>query len=147
MPAVIWVFAVLGVLLVFAIAAGVVGSVSFTLGHQPQAAIFDVEEAVQVVADELPAAAQARLTHDEVRTLILTTLDHLRDKGVTAMPGEELAELDPDDDVVVDDDIVLADVLGAVEAQGLDVIDEDAALVIGGLLRHLADIGALGPQA
>lgn len=147
MPLVIWVFVVLGVLVVFAIAAGVVGSVSFKLGHEPQAAIFDVEEAVQVVADDLPEAAQARLTHGEVRTLILTTLDHLRDKGVTAMPGEELAELDPDDDVVVDDDIVLADVLGAVEAQGLDVTDEDAALVVHGLLRHLDEIGALGPQA
>lgn len=147
MLVVIWVFVVLGVLLVFAIAAGVVGSVSFSLGHEPQAAIFDVEEAVQVVADELPEAAQGRLTHSEVRTLILTTLDHLRDKGVTALPGEELAELDPDDDVVVDDDIVLADVLGAIEAQELDVVDEDAALVVHGLLRHLAGIGALGPKA
>jgi hypothetical protein len=146
-PAVIWVFAVVGLVLVFAIAAGVVGSVSFRLGHEPQAAIFDVEEAVQTIADELPEQAQARLTHGEVRTLILTTLDHLRDKGVSALPGEELAELNPDDDVVVDDDIVLADVLGAVEAQGLDVTDEDAALVIHGLLGHLADIGALGPRA
>lgn len=143
----IWVFVVLGAVVVFAIAAGVVGSVSFRLGHEPQAAIFDVEEAVEVVADELPEAAQARLTHAEVRSLILTTLDHLRDKGVTAMPGEELAELDPDDDIVVDDHVLLADILGAVEAQDLDVADEDAALVVDALLRHLDEIGALGPRA
>jgi hypothetical protein len=137
---------VLGVLLVFAIAAGVVGSESFRLGHETAAAIFDVDEAVEAVADELPDGAQARLTYDEVRALILTTLDHLRDKGLTAMPGEELEPSGPDE-VVVDDDVLLADVLGAAESQGLDVTDEDAALVVQRLLQHLDEIGALGPRA
>jgi hypothetical protein len=41
----------------------------------------------------------------------------------------------------------LAAVLGAVGADGLDIADEDAALVIQRLLAHLDDIGALGPQA
>ena len=41
----------------------------------------------------------------------------------------------------------LAVVLGAVEAQGLDVTDEDAAQVIQRLLGHLDAIGALGPPS
>ena len=141
-----WIFLVVAAVAVFAIAATFVGSEAFRLGHETPAAIFDVDEAVAAVADALPEGAQARLSYDDVRQLIVATLDHLRDKGLTALPGEDLPPAG-EDDVVVDDDVALAAVLGAVEAQGLDVSDEDAALVIQRLLRHLDAIGALGPQA
>lgn len=140
-----WIFLVVGAVVVFAIAAAFVGSEAFRLGHETPAAIFDLDEAVDVVADRLPADAQARLTHDEVRQLILAALGHLRDAGVGALPGEEVTP--PAADVVVDDDHALAAALGAVEATGLDVTDEDAALVIHALLGHLGDIGAFGPRA
>jgi hypothetical protein len=45
---------------------------------------------------------------------------------------------------VADDDAV-AVVLGAVEAQGLDISDGDAFEVIRALLAHLQQIGAMGP--
>lgn len=141
----VWVFLVLGALAVFAIAAAFVGSESFRLGHEPPAAIFDLDEAVEVVADRLPEAVQARLTYDEVRALIRASIDHLHREGVTALPGEDLSA--PDHDVVVDDDHTLAAVLAEVEAHGLDVADEDAAVVISRLLEHLGEIGALGPRA
>lgn len=141
----VWVFAVVGGLLVFAVAAAFVGSETFRLGHETPAAIFDLDEAVDSVADSLPSDAQARLTYDEVRTLIRATLDHLHAKGLSAMPGEELTPRD--DEVVVAEDDALAVVLGAVERQGLDVTDTDAALVIDRLLAHLDEIGALGPPA
>jgi hypothetical protein len=130
---------------VFAIAAAFVGSEAFRLGHEPPAAIFDVDEAVDAVADTLPGHAQARLTHDEVRRLIRATLEHLHDKGLTAMPGEDLASVDAE--VVVDEDYALAAVLAAVDEDGLDVADEDAYEVIRGLLAYLDEIGALGPSA
>lgn len=141
----VWIFLVVGVLLVFAIAAAFVGSEAFRLGHETPAAIFDIDEAVDAVADDLSPDAQSRLTYDEVHQLILATLDHLRSKGVSALPGQEITP--PGDDVVIADDDALAVVLGAVEAQGLDVTDADAAMVIQALLRHLDHIGALGPQA
>ena len=141
----VWIFGVLGCLLVFAIAAGFVGSEAFRLGHSTATAIFDVDEAVDAVAEGLPPEAQGRLSYAEVRGLIIATLDHLRSKGVSALPGEEIAA--PADDVVVAEDDALAVVLGAVEAGGLDVTDQDAALVIAGLLDHLGRIGALGPPA
>lgn len=140
-----WVFLIVGALLVFAIAAAFVGSETFRLGHETPAAIFDLDEAVQVVADRLPPEAQARLTYDEVRTLIRATLGYLHDEGVSALPGEDVTP--PDHDVVVDDDHALASVLAAVERDGLDVADEDAARVIDALMGHLGDIGALGPRA
>lgn len=139
---------VIGVVAVFVIAAAFVGSEAFRLGHETPAAIFDLDEAVDAVGDALPAAVQTRLSYEEVRQLILATLEHLRSKGVTALPGEELRRgRVQDDDVIVDDDDALAVVLGVVEAQGLDVTDGDAAEVIQGLLRHLDRIGALGPRA
>jgi hypothetical protein len=140
------VFLVVAAVAVFVIAATFVGSEAFRLGHETPAAIFDVDEAVDRVGDGLPPDVQARLTYDEVRQLILATLEHLRDKGLSARPGETLP-LAADQEVVVDDDVALAAVLGAVEARGLDVTDDDAALVIDALLRHLDDIGALGPRA
>ncbi len=129
----------------FAIAAAFVGSEAFRLGHETPAAIFDLDEAVDAVADELSPDAQGRLTYDEVRQLILVTLDHLRAKGLSALPGEEIRP--SDEEVVLRDDDALAVVLGRADEQGLEVADEDAAQVIQGLLRHLDRIGALGPPA
>ena len=143
----IWVFLVVGALLVFAIAAAIVGSEAFRLGHEVPAAIFDLDEAVDAVSQELSPAAQARLTYDEVRRLILATLEDLRSKGLSALPGEEVRREPGTEEVVLHDDVALALVLAAVEAEGLDVTDEDAAQVMQGLLRHLDRIGALGPPA
>jgi hypothetical protein len=141
------VFLVVGALLVFAIAAAFVGSEAFRLGHETPAAIFDLDEAVAAVGDDLPEASQARLTYQEVRALIVATLGHLRSKGLTALPGEDV-DLGPDrPEVIVADDDAVAVVLGAVETQGLDVSDEDAFQVIHALLAHLDRIGALGPRA
>jgi hypothetical protein len=141
------VFVVVAAALVFAIAAAFVGSESFRLGHETPAAIFDLDEAVQEVGARLSDDLQARLTWAEVRALIVATLGHLRTKGLTALPGEDV-DLGPSrPEVTVADDDVVAVVLGAVEAQGLDVSDEDAFVVIHAFLAHLDAIGALGPRA
>jgi hypothetical protein len=143
---VVWIFAVVAALLVFAVAAATVGREAFRLGHQPPPTIFDLDEAVATVADALPAEAQGRLTYDEVRELIQAELDHLRSTGLFALPGEEVAA-DGERDVVVADDEAVAVVLGAAEEAGLDVTDGDVYLVIAELHVHLAAIGAVGPQA
>jgi hypothetical protein len=139
------VYLLVGALVVFVIAALFVGSEAFRLGHQTVATIFDLDEAVADVGDRLPEGVQARLTYDDVRTLIVATLAHLRQKGLTALPGEEVDRSGDRPEVVVADDDAVAVVLGAVEAQGLDVTDEDAFEVIRALLAHLQQIGALGP--
>lgn len=137
----IWLFVVLAALAVFAVAAGTVGREAFRLGHQPPATIFDVDEAVHYVADDLPEEAQARITYEEVRELVLAELDHLRDEGIFALPGEEPGPKG-DADVVVSD----ADTVAVLLGEGLDVTDEDVVLVVDGLRRYLEEIGAIGPQ-
>jgi hypothetical protein len=139
------VFIVVGAALVFVIAALFVGSEAFRLGHQTVAAIFDLDEAVEAVGDGLPDDVQARLTYAEVRALIVATLGLLRQKGLTALPGEEVDQSGARPEVVVADDDAVAVVLGAVEAQGLDISDGDAFEVIRALLVHLQQIGAMGP--
>jgi hypothetical protein len=143
----VWLFVVVGLLLVVAIAAVLVGSEAFRLGHETPAAIFDLDEAVEEVGDRLPPESQARLTYDEVRLVIVATLGHLRSKGLTALPGEELERSPAGPEVVVADDDAVAVVLGALDRQGLAVADDDAFEVIRALLAHLARIGALGPPA
>lgn len=140
----IWLFVVLAALAVFAVAAGTVGREAFRLGHQPPPTIFDLDEAVHYVADDLPVDAQARLTYDEVRELVLAELDHLRDEGIFGYPGEEPV---PPADVVVSDDDAVAVLLGEATTEGLDVTDGDVFLVVGSLHKYLAEIGAVGPRA
>jgi hypothetical protein len=146
---VVWVFAVLAAVLVFAVAVAFVGRETFRLGHQPRAAIFDLDEAVDHVADRLPPESQARLTYDEVRTLLRATLAHLESVGVSAAPGHEpaLATGEVDGDVVLADEETVAVVLGAADEAGIDVDDVDVHRVISLLLGYLDEIGALGPRA
>jgi hypothetical protein len=144
-PAVlVWVFAVVGALLVFAIAAAFVGREAFRLGHTPSATIFDLDEAVLHVAEHLSDDAARGLTMDEVHDLILFSLDHLRAKGLTAMPGEELAVGEGPPVVVADDDAV-AIVLGQADDAGMEVTDVAVVEVLDLLLDHLVQIGAVGP--
>jgi len=141
----VWVFAVVGALLVFAIAAAFVGREAFRLGHTPTTTIFDLDEAVFHVAEHLGDDAARGLTMDEVRQLIVFSLDHLRAKGLTAMPGEELAfEAGPP--VVVADDDAVAVVLGRADEVGMDVTDVAVVEVLDLLLDHLVAIGAVGPR-
>lgn len=142
-----WIFLLLGALLVFVIAAVFVGSEAFRLGHETPSAIFDMDEAVRDVGDELPDELQARLTYDEVRRLITASLAHLESKGLAAAPGHDVRVIGERKEVVVAEEDAVAVVLGAVDNEGLEVSDEDAYEVIRRLLDYLDRIGALGPPA
>jgi hypothetical protein len=147
---VIWIFFVLAALAVFVVAAVTVGREAFRLGHQPPPTIFDLDEAVAFVGDDLPDEAQARLTYDEVRVLVAGQLDLLRTRGVLAEPGQDLpvgGNGQSDRPVVIADDDAVATLLGEVEEQQLDVDDHDVFEVVASLNRYLASIGAIGPTA
>ena len=69
------VFAVIAAVLVFAIAAGVVGREAHRLDAVAPRVVYEIDNAVKFVADNLPAGTQARLTIDEVRALLLCHLN------------------------------------------------------------------------
>lgn len=148
MASVVWLFALVAALLVFAIAASAVGREAFRLGHQPPATILDLDEAVAQVADELPLVTQAGLSYDDVGALITAALDHFQESGVLAEPGRDLTLPGGDTpEVVLADDEAIAVVLGRAEEGGLDVSDDDVYAVITALHTYLSDIGAVGPLA
>lgn len=146
-PVVVWVFVVVGALLVFAIAAALVGTETFRLGHTPTSVVFDLDEAVRAVGDGLRDETAAGLTYDEVRDLIQFSLEHLHDKGISAMPGEEIELAGDPSPVIIGDDDAVAVVLGRADAAGLEVTDVAVLEVLDLLLAHLGEIGAVGPTA
>ena len=52
-----------------------VGREAFTLGQQPKQAQFDLDEAVDYVADRLPDDVTAQLSFDDVRSLLRAIVD------------------------------------------------------------------------
>lgn len=139
------IFVVVGALVVFAIAAVLIGGETFRLRHTPETAIFDLDLAVVSVAENLTDATAAGLTMDELRDLIRFGLDHLHAKGLSWLPGERIeAQTAP---VVVAEDDAVAVVLGRADEAGLAVTDEAVVEVLDLLLAHLAEIGAVGPRA
>ena len=140
------VFLVLTAFAVFAVAAVAVGRVVGQTRTLPREAVFDLDEAVEWVADRLPEQVQARLTYDEVHQILAWYLDELESKGVAFESDEDRPDPDGSGALVVDDDQVLARILARATAAGLSVSDEDVVLVIEEQDRYLDAIGAVGPS-
>ena len=75
------------------------------------------------MADRLPEEVTARLSYDDVRSLLRWHLEYLRDRGVP-IRRDQAAAGGP---VVVEDDEGVAFVLGRADAGGLDVTDTEVA--------------------
>lgn len=141
----IWVFAVVGLLLVVAIGLVVIGRETARLAGAPRPAVFDLGKAVEYIADRLPAETQARISHDDVRWVLLADAEFLEEATSTpVVGGDEL------DDVLegsfVDEDAAVARVLAAAERDGRDVTDDDVAAVLKVRLAYLEHIGAVGGE-
>ena len=76
------VFVVLAAVVVFAIAAAVVGREAHRLDAVAPRVVYTLDEAVDYVCDRLPPASQARLTPAEVELLLTLHLRWLRAKGL-----------------------------------------------------------------
>jgi hypothetical protein len=134
---------VLAVVAVVVIALVAVGREAFTLGAQPKQAHFDLEEAVEFVADRLPDEVTARLSFDDVRSLLRWHLEYLRDRGVPVR-RDQAGGGGP---VVVEDDEGIAFVLGRADEDGMDVTDTEVAFVLDAELAYFEAIGAIGGRA
>lgn len=129
---VLWLFAVLGLVVVVVIGLVVLGRETSRLAVSVRPAVFDMAEAVEFIADRLPAEAQARLTHDDVRWVLLADADLLE-----SVAGE--GEVDPDEAV--------ARILERADRSGRELEDADVVAVLEGRTAYLVAIGAIGPEA
>jgi hypothetical protein len=145
--AVTWLFVVLAGVVVFAIAAAVVGREARRLDAVAPRAVYQPDEALQFVAERLPEESQARLTPAELERLLVAHLRWLHRKGL--QPDDVIDRpQDIDQPLVVVEDDVTAFLLGAAEAEGIEILDDvDVVHVVEAHLAYFDAIGAVGPVA
>jgi hypothetical protein len=132
---------VIGVVVVLVVALVAVGREAFTLGAQPRQALFDVDEAVDFVADELPLEVSARISYDDVRALVRFHLEHLASSGAPA----ERWRTGTGPLVIVDDEEGAEVLMTRAIQAGLDLRPDDVAAVLAAELAYFEAIGAVGP--
>ena len=130
-----------GVAVVVLIGLLVIGRETASLAAQPKQAIFDVDEAVDFVADHLPFEISARISYDDVRSLVRFHLEHLAAAGA---PSERWnagrSRL-----VIVDDEEGAEVLMRRAIESGLDLTPDDVAAVLAAELAYFEAIGAVGP--
>ena len=135
---------IIGVLVtavVLAIAAGAVGREARRLDALPPRAVFDLDEAVEWVADHLPDEVTAILSYDEVRQLLEWTIEELQSIGVAGKTGERVAR-----ETVVDESPFTGAMVERVVNAGLDISAYNVQEVVHTTLRYLEAISAIGPE-
>jgi hypothetical protein len=130
---------VLSAALVVVVALIAVGREAFTLSAEPKQTVFDLQEAVDYVADRLPEEITATLSYDDVRAIVRWHLEYLRDRGVPVRRDQTKGG-----PVVVEDEEGVAFVLGRADEAGLDVTDEEVAAVLEVEVGYFTAIGAIG---
>jgi hypothetical protein len=145
---VIWVFGVLSVLTTFVIAAVAVGSTTAQLASRARRSVYDLEEAVEWVADHLPDEVTATVSFDDVRAVLDWRLQFLQAKGIASAktaddPGSGL--------ILVDDAEPLAFILGRIDdvqlgEPGSELTDEHVALILEANTGYERSIGAIGGE-
>ena len=147
MSAVLIVASIIAALLVFAIAAVIIGREARRLDSVAPRAVYELEQATQFVADNLPSETQARLTFAELRKLLVFHMRWLHDKGLQPA-GVVDRQQDIVDEVVIDEQSLTAYLLVAAEKNNIEILDDvDAVYVVKAHLKYFDAIGAIGPQS
>jgi len=140
-------FAVVAAIIVFAMAAIVIGREAHRLDAVAPRAVYKPDEAVDFVCDRLPEESQARLTPGEVEQLLIFHMQWLHAQGL--QPDKVVDQQQSiDEQVVVTEDALTAYLLGEADRNGVDLLDDvDAVNVVEAHLAYFEAIGAVGPQA
>ena len=140
-------FSVLAALASFVIAAVVIGREARRLGPVAPRAVYDLDQAIEFVADRLPAETQARLTFDELRVLLKLHMRWVHDKGL--QPADVIDRpQDITDVIVLGEETLTAYLLGKAEESRIEVLDDvDVVHVVRAHLAYFEMIGAVGPSA
>ena len=138
---------VLSVVGTFLIAAIVVGREAHRLDAVAPRSVYVPEEAVEFVADLLPAETQARLTPDELAALLMLHMRWLHARGLQPdRPVDKRQDID--DLVLITEDQLTAYLLSEADKAGVELLDDvDVVRVVEGHLAYFEAIGAVGPTA
>jgi len=147
MPTVTFVFALVAAVLVFVIAAVVVGREAHRLDAVAPRSVYVPEEAAEFVAEYLPVESQARLTPDDLDELLRAHMRWLHTKGLQPTNVIDRRQ-DITTPVVISEETLVAYLLGEAERHGVDVLDDvDIVNVVDAHLAYFEAIGAVGPRA
>lgn len=147
MDAVTWAFAAVAAVVVFAIAAGTIGREARRLDSIAPRAVYELDEAVDFVADRLPPESQSRLTPSEVETLLVAHVRWMHEHGLQPDRAVDARQSDGDE-VVVSEDALVAHLLVVADESDVELLDDvDAVNVVDAHLSYFEAIGAVGPQA
>lgn len=147
MHAITWFFVVLSAVVVFAIAAGVVGREAHRLDAVAPRVVYEIAEAVAFVSDNLPLESQARLTEDEVRQMLLAHLSWMSERDLMLADALDHVQ-DITTPLVVEDTTLTAYLLAEAGNRGVQLLDDvDVVYVVDAHMAYLRAIGAVGPQA
>lgn len=115
-----------------------IGRETGRLAARVHPAVFDLEEAVDFIAESLPVDVASRLTHDDVRWVLRADADLLETATIE----------DPDKErSVVDEYDAVARILARADDEGRSIEDADVAAVLDARITYLQAIGAVGPEA
>lgn len=132
---------IVGGLAVFVVAAVAVGRVTADLSHDPQRAVFDVEQSVEFVAEALPSDVTAELSYDDVTVILRLFHDYLHERGVATTAGEDDELEGPQ---VVDPSEGVDQILARAAAARRDYRRGDVEAVVEAQMEYFAAIGVVG---
>ena len=136
------VYAVLALGIIFAIAAVVIGREARRLDAEAPHPVFDLDEAVEWVAEHLPFEVSAELSHDDVRQIIDWNLEYFRSKGVSGNGHAPTVE----GPVVVGGAETVDYVLLKAQSSGAPYTAAQVHAVLDAQMSYLEAIGAIGPE-
>lgn len=141
------IFVVASAASVFLIAAIVIGREAHRLDAVAPRTVYQLDEAVDFVANRLPPNTQARLTLAELCKLLVLHMDWLQANGLQPQNVMDRPQ-DIADTVVVNEETLTAYLLGEAEKVRVDVLDDvDIVHVVRAHLDYFDAIGAIGPRA
>ncbi|HQV57808.1 MAG TPA: hypothetical protein PKV27_07330 [Ilumatobacteraceae bacterium] len=147
MPLITLIFIIAAALIVFVIAAVVVGREAHRLDAVAPRSVYIPEEAFEFVAEYLPEETQARLMPDELEALLTMHMRWMHSKGLQP-DGVVDRRQDITTPVVITEDTVTGYLLGETERQDIGPIDDvDVVNVVDAHLAYFRAIGAVGPDA
>ena len=147
MEPVTWILIGVAALATFAIAAGTIGREAHRLDAVAPRSVYIPEEALEFVAEYLPAETQARLRPDELEQLLLLHMRWLHSKGLQPTNVVDRRQ-DITTPVVISEDSLTAYLLAEGERAGVEILDDrDVVNVVDAHLAYFDVIGAVGPRA
>jgi predicted ATP-grasp superfamily ATP-dependent carboligase len=138
---------IFSVVAVFVIASVVIGREARRLDAVAPRAVYEIDAAVEFVANKLPTATQSRLTMEELRGLLLSHLNWLSERNL--MPADVTDRVqDIDTPLIVDENVLSAFLLREAENRGIELLEDvDVIYVVDAHNAYFAAIGAVGPRA